>query len=134
MLLGATDRRYEYSRTSCLDASRKLIKRWLAIRMSQRSFYFSNLLEFEAFTAATTLLLGLQGPQRSTDPDALQVRADDAELVETAVQNFERLKQEGSGMSVGDQSVLVIRTLQSFLQGRHISENLRFEIPFFGTI
>jgi hypothetical protein len=54
--------------------------------------------------------------------------------VETVVQNFERLKQEGSGMSVGGQSVLVIRTLQSFLQGRHISENLRFEIPFFGTI
>ncbi|RHZ43217.1 fungal specific transcription factor domain-containing protein [Aspergillus thermomutatus] len=134
MLLGATDRRYEYSRTSCLDASRNLIKRWLAIRASQRNFYFSNLLEFEVFTAATTLLLGLLGPHRSTDPDALQVRTDDAELVETVVQNFERLKQHGSGMSVGDQSISVIRTLQSFLQGRHISGNLRLEIPFFGTI
>jgi len=83
--------------------------------MNQRSFYFSNLLEFEAFTAAATLLLRLLDPQRSTDPDALQDRADDAELVETVVQNFERLKQEGSGMSVGDQSVLAIHTLQSFL-------------------
>ena len=85
------------------------------IRMNQRSFYFSNLLEFEAFTTAATLLLRLLDPQRSTDPDALQDRADDAELVETVVQNFERLKQEGSGMSVGDQSVLAIHTLQSFL-------------------
>ncbi len=89
MLLGATDRRYEYSCTSCLDASRKF---WLTIRMIERSFYFSNLLEFEAFTAATTLLLGFLGPQRSTDPDPLQVRADDAELVETVVRDFEKLK------------------------------------------
>ena len=134
MLLGATDRRYESSRTSCLDANRNLIKRWLAIRASQSDLYFSNLLEFEAFTAVTTLLLGLLGPRKATDPDALQSRTEDVELVETVVQVFQRLKQQGSGMGVGDQSISVIQKLQGFLRGGHVAENLRLEIPFFGTI
>jgi hypothetical protein len=134
MLRATTDRRYEYSRASCLNASRSLIKRWLAIRQNHITFYFSNLLEFEAFTAATTLLLGLMGPQISTHPEVSRERREDAQLVETVVQNLERLKKQGSGMSVGDQSISVIRTLQGFLDQRRQSGNLCLDIPFFGTI
>ena len=84
------------------------------IRMNQRSFYFSKSARIRGVHGGNHSPIRITRPQRSTDPDALQDRADDAELVETVVQNFERLKQEGSGMSVRDQSVLVIHTLQSF--------------------
>ncbi|KKK26767.1 hypothetical protein ARAM_000364 [Aspergillus rambellii] len=99
MLRAATDRRYEYSHISCLDASRNLIKRWIAIHQSPRTtLVFSNLLEFQTFTAATTLVLGLLAPQRrSTDPDVLQARLDDSQLVETVLESFERLPRQGRG-------------------------------------
>lgn len=67
MLRAADDRRYEHSRVSCLNASRSLIRRWLAIRESHETFYFSNLIEFEVFTATTTLLLGLLHPETSSN-------------------------------------------------------------------
>lgn len=133
MLRAATDRRYEHSHVSCLNASRNLIKRWISIRESQITLLFSNLLEFEAFTAATTLLLGLLGPQTNTNQAVLQERYEDIQLVETVIQNFEKLKQHGAGMSVDTQSISVIRTLQQFLHGT-LSGKLRLEIPFFGII
>jgi hypothetical protein len=95
---------------------------------------FSSLLEFQAFTAATTLLLGLLSARSSTDQDTLRERQEDTRLVETTVKAFERLKQHGAGMSVGTQSISVICTLQSFLQGESISDKMRLEIPFFGVI
>ncbi|PYI02088.1 hypothetical protein BO78DRAFT_422889 [Aspergillus sclerotiicarbonarius CBS 121057] len=134
MLRAAMDRRYEYSHISCSNASRNLIKRWISIRESQGTLLFSNLLEFQAFTAAITLLLGLLGPPKGTKQGDLQERHADSQLVETVVAHFERLKQHGSGMSVGTQSISVIRTLQQFLHGRHLSGRLRLEIPFFGVI
>jgi hypothetical protein len=134
MLRAATDRRYEYSQISCLNASRSLIKRWISIRENHSTLLFSNLLEFEAFTAATTLLLGLLSSQTSTNQDVLQERYQDSQLVEMTLQNFERLKQHGAGMSVGTQSISVIRTLQGFLHGGNLSDRLRLEIPFFGVI
>ncbi|KAJ5587342.1 uncharacterized protein N7459_003107 [Penicillium hispanicum] len=130
MLRAATDRRYEHSRLSCLNASRNLINRWTIIRENHSTLLFSNLLEFQAFTAATTLLLGLLGPSR----DLVQERHEDSQLIERVVQNFERLKQRGIGMSVGAQSISVIRTLQLFLHGETPSDRLRLEIPFFGII
>lgn len=134
MLRAANDRRYEYSRVSALNASRSLIKRWLAIRESQSTFYFSNLLEFEAFTAAITLLLGVLGQDQSMNRGDSQERDEDSRIVERVVHNLVRLKRQGSGMSVGDQSISVIRTLQRFLYKENFSGALTLEIPFFGMI
>lgn len=134
MLRAASDRRFEYSHVSCLNASRNLIKRWISIRESHDTLLFSNLLEFEAFTAATTLLLGLLSPPKSASQGISQECSEDSQLVETVVQSFERLRQHGAGMSVGTQSISVIRTLQGFLHGENLSDRLRLEIPFFGVI
>ncbi|CAI7590057.1 unnamed protein product [Penicillium glandicola] len=134
MLRAATDRRYEYSHISCLEASRNIIKRWMIIREDHQKLLFSNLLEFQAFTAATTLLLGLLSPLKGRTQDVLQERHEDAQLVEKVVQIFERLKTHGAGMSVGTQSISAIRTLQQVLHGERQSGRLRLEIPFFGTI
>lgn len=134
MLRAASDRRYEHSHISCLNASRNLIKRWITIRDSNTTILFSNLLEFEAFIAATTLLLGILASPKSANLDVLEERYEDFQLVETVVENFERLKQQGAGMSVGDQSIKVIRMLQRFLNGEDFPDKLRLDIPFFGVI
>lgn len=136
MLRAATDRRYEYSRVSCLSASRGLIRRWMVIRQSHGSSFVCNIVEFQAFIAAVTLLLGILGPTFSTsDPVVLRERADDAALVETVVGILEELKEYGSGVHVVNQSISIIRTLQGILRNEgSASGNLKLSIPHFGTI
>jgi hypothetical protein len=131
MLRAANDRRYQYSQISCLNACRSLIKRWISIRDNQSMMLFSNLIEFQAFTAATTLLLGLLG----TDNSFRQERYEDTILVDTVMQTFESLEKHDAGMSVSKQSISVIQTLQRVLQNDlSLSRNLRLEIPYFGII
>jgi hypothetical protein len=135
MLRTATDRRYEYSRVSCLSSSRSLIMRWMFIRSLHGQTLFSNLVEFQAFTAAITLLLGLLGTTHSTDPVVLKERQEDLQLVETVVQVFEGMKQYGTGVHVVSQSISVIHTLLGIVRNEGNSSGiLRIAIPHFGTI
>jgi hypothetical protein len=141
MLRAATtkDGGFEYSRSKCLDAARNLVKRWISIRESQTILLFSNLLEFQTFTAATTLLLGLLAGERSTHSTIVQERIEDSRLVERVIANFERGSTRHPACSsianpVSAQSIQVIRTLQRFLQPGDPSDRLRLDIPFFGVI
>lgn len=135
MLHAARDRRYEYSRISCLDASRNLIKRWIAIRESRTSLLLSKLLDFQAFTAATSLLLGLLSRGVSTgSDDSMRERYADSELIDLVIQNFERSLHDDGGKSVSLQSISVIRTLQRVLRNEEDHCSLCIEIPFFGVI
>lgn len=139
MLRAETDRRYDYSRISCLRASRDLIKRWMFIREAHSTItiFVNTLVEFQAFTAAITVLLGLLGPTyaTTTDPVVLKERYEDLQLVETVVRILEELKQRGAGVHVVNQSISVIRTLQGVLRNESKSSgNLRLTIQHFGTI
>lgn len=136
MLRAATDRRYDYSRVSCLSASRGLMRKWMSMREVHSTTFVSNLVEFQAFTAAVTLLLGLLGPARTTnDPTVLKEQYEDLQLVETVVQILENLKRCGTGVQLVNQSISVIRTLQGVLRGEiNSSGSLRLSILHFGTI
>ena len=106
------------------------------LRSAYGKTLFSNLLEFQAFTASITLLLGLLGnTYTTTDPKDLKERENDLQLVETVAQIFEGMKQYGGGVHVVNQSISVIRTLQGILRGGvDSSGSLRLAIPYFGTI
>jgi hypothetical protein len=144
MLRATNERGFEYSRNKCLNAARNLVKRWVSIRESHTSLLFSNLLEFQAFTAAITLLLGLLAGERSARPTIIQERNDDSQLVERVVANFEKRtwwhpassssSSSSTANPVSSQSIQAIRTLQRFLQPGDPSDRLRLEIPFFGVI
>jgi hypothetical protein len=136
MLRAATDRRYDYSRISCLSASRNIIRRWMFIRKAHSIIFVNTLIEFQAFTAAITVLLGLLGSAPSTtDPTVLKERGEDMQLVETVLQILEEHKQRGAGVLIVNQGISVIRTLQGVLRNEGNSTgNLRLEIQHFGTI
>lgn len=136
MLRASTDRQYHQSRISCLSASRGLIRRWVHIRETQETNLFSNLTDFQAFTATITLILGLLGSMYTTaDAVLLEERYEDMRLVETVVEILERLKQHGTGVHMVNQSISIIHTLQSILHNDGKSpDNLRLEIPHFGII
>lgn len=106
------------------------------MRRVHATTFVSNLVEFQAFTSAITLLLALLGPQHSTtDPAVSKERQEDLQLVETVTQILEGLKRCGTGVQVVNQSVSVIRTLQGVLRGEpQSSGKLRLSIPHFGFI
>lgn len=136
MLSAAADQRYEYSRISCLNASRGLIRRWLFIRQLPDATMLSILIEFQAFTAAITILLGLLGITRNTTDQVIkQQQVNDMHLVETVVETLERLQHFGTAVNVAKQSISVIRTLQNLIRNEdNSSGNLRLDIAYFGTI
>jgi hypothetical protein len=140
MLRAATDRRYEYSRISCLRASRDLIRRWMVMRDIHGPTFVSNLVEFQAFTAAITILLGLLGPAHSTTttttvPAIVKERDADLQLMETVVQVLEGRKEYSTSEHIVSQSISVIRTLLGILRNEgNPTAHLRLEIPHFGTI
>ncbi|KAJ5225776.1 hypothetical protein N7468_007001 [Penicillium chermesinum] len=134
MLRATSDRRYAYSQVCCLNGSRGLIKRWLVICNSQVRL-FSNLFEFQAFMAATTLLLGLFVPYSPADQNAVHEQYEDFLLVEKVIRSFEQNQGNGTHVSIGKQSIAVMRALQRALRNESsLSTKLRLEIPFFGTI
>jgi len=135
MLRAAVDRRYEYSRLSCLSASRKLIQRWIFLRGQSKAAFICKIIEFQAFKAAITLLLGILQPS-PTVKDAMQIRQDeeDRKLIDTVRNIFEELQALENDVLLA-QSSEVLKTLQCInLDDHGKSGNMRLTIPHFGTI
>jgi hypothetical protein len=135
MLRAATDRRYEYSRLSCLSACRALIHRWLFLRDQNAAPFVCRIYEFLAFTVAVTLLLGILQPTEDfKDRKQIQQEEEDRKLVDRVLDRFERL-QTVAPNDLLTQSIEVIRTLQAIdLKVPSAEINLRLTIPHFGTI
>jgi hypothetical protein len=135
MLRAAVDRRYEYSRLSCLAASRNLIQRWLFLRKTSKAPFICKIIEFQAFKAAITLLLGILQPSQ-TVKDPLQIRQEeeDRKLVDVVRGIFDELQAIESDVVLA-QSAGVLKTLQYINLNDHgKGGNIRLTIPHFGTI
>ncbi|RFU33311.1 hypothetical protein B7463_g2980, partial [Scytalidium lignicola] len=134
MLRASTERRYEYSKFSCLKASREMIYRYLLLRCSPSGTFCCKTIDFSAFTAAVTLFLGLLEPgQKMETSDDRQQRETDQALVKAVADGMEKLATEKKDL-LAAQSAEVIRTLLAIRNSRSHSGNLRLTIPYFGTI
>lgn len=134
MLRASTERRYEYSKISCLRASRELIYRYICLRNFEGGAFCCKVIDFSAFTAAVTIFLSLIEPsQRMETPAEVQQRKDDHALVRAVAEVMEKLKASGKDL-LASQSAEVIRTLLAVENSSTHSGNLRLTIPYFGTI
>ncbi|KAI9643814.1 hypothetical protein NHQ30_007165 [Ciborinia camelliae] len=131
MVRAATERRYEYSKFTCLKSSREIIYRYLTIRRSGTKSFCCKVVDFGSFTSCVTLLLSiLEIPPVGGDTIAVQnQKRSDKELVETVLGVMGESAVEEDVMAI--QSVDVIKTL---LASTSTSGNLRLTIPYFGTI
>jgi hypothetical protein len=129
MLRCANDRRYEYSKLRCLNANRDLIRRWFVLRSaSEKTCIVCHLVDFQAFTAAVTLLLGVTrnlanasyAAQHDEDKRLVQALANDIELLGATSRNV-----------LAVQYVDLLKTLMA--QDLSCS-NLCLAIPYFGTL
>ena len=135
MLRAATERRFEYSKFSCLKASREMMYRYLALRETETKSFCCKVVDFGALVATVTLLLGLlELPKASESRGVQEQKQTDRTLVRTVMNSMEELSMSG-GDIVAKQCVNVIKTLLSAEspEGPNGS-NLRLTIPYFGTI
>ncbi|KAG9235121.1 hypothetical protein BJ875DRAFT_459841 [Amylocarpus encephaloides] len=135
MLRAATERRYEYSKFSCLKASREIIYRYLATQTEVRTLC-CRVIDFSALTATITLLLGgIQASQATETPETRAQEQLDRELVNTVLKLLEQCSRGGKEI-IAEQSATVLKSLLAAMDSpsSEHSGNLRLTIPYFGTI
>ncbi|KAJ5054279.1 uncharacterized protein L3040_000557 [Drepanopeziza brunnea f. sp. 'multigermtubi'] len=124
-------RRYDYSKFSCLMASREMMWRYLALRSAENRSSCCKVVDFSALTATVTLFLGLLEPV--IGPES-QDRKSDRNFIQTVLESMEALSQRGRDF-VATQSASVIKSLLAVDSRSDQSHgNLKLTIPYFGTI
>lgn len=136
-------KRYDYSRQSCLEASRKMIACYTAIRRLTENSFCCKSLDFQAFTAAVTLMIDIIGPSgRSHSPP------DEWQAVESVILSLERLTEGQLPDKVATRGLGVLRTLKNVALGHSPGHSpfgglstadghpgrIKVDIPYFGTI
>ncbi|KAK8165738.1 hypothetical protein BC567DRAFT_199897 [Phyllosticta citribraziliensis] len=135
--------KFEYSRTACFGASRKLLELYRVLRTSNgQPLYECKVIDFVGFTAAVLLFLGLLGYRRleSKTGDAHTQAVQDENdwrIIEITMDIFQRASTERGG-KVAAQSLRVLQQLSKVrdltMSGEDITYYERVAIPYFGTI
>jgi hypothetical protein len=134
MLRASTERRYDYSKFTCLKASREGMYRYLLLRTTESKSFCCNVVDFGALTATVTIFLGLLEAGNGETQDQKQQREADRDLVQTVLASMEELASSRKDV-VATQSVNVIKALLAFdSSDGHSGGNFKLTIPYFGTI
>ncbi|KAH6704250.1 hypothetical protein BKA61DRAFT_493369 [Leptodontidium sp. MPI-SDFR-AT-0119] len=133
MLRAATERRYDYSRFSCLKACREVMWRYLAIRGLNNHSFCYKMVDFGALTATVALFLGLLDPSQSAENS--HQRDSDRTMINGVLHTMEGFANN-TNETIAAQSVNVIKSLLAVDQQSTGGNggNLRLTIPYFGTI
>ena len=135
MLHAATESRYDYSRQSCLRASRHMITCYIMLRRVTEGSFCCKSLDFQAFTAAITLLINLLSPGSGLSDNEI-TRREDSAAVDSVIDTLERLTSAEPDQ-VATQALNALRVLKSIGTGSHNDRNegqTKLVIPYFGTI
>ncbi|KAH7073054.1 hypothetical protein BKA63DRAFT_56390 [Paraphoma chrysanthemicola] len=142
MLKSASNSRFTYSRTACLNGSREVLRLYQALRTGTvQPLYECKAIDFIGFTAAVLIQIGLlnfgmaAGQQSNTSPKDIE---SDIRLIEISIDIFRRASSEKGG-KVALQSAEVLEKMMSKFRGgnpdpEECSSKSEFVIPYFGTI
>ncbi|KAJ5629525.1 hypothetical protein N7528_003182 [Penicillium herquei] len=144
LLESGTHGRYEYSRQSCLEASQHMITCYISLRQLTAESFCCKSLDFQAFTAAVTLMIHMIGPDGGP-----QSSANDWRAVEGVMETLEKLAEGQPPDKVATRGLSVLRTLKNVAKrerpsqsansaglslDREQSNRIQVDIPYFGTI
>lgn len=147
MLKSATNSRFTYSRTACLNGSREVLRLYQALRTGAvQPLYECKAVDFIGFTSATLVQIGLFNftpPNGARDAAKMKEIEGDVRLIEISIDIFRRASSEKGG-KVALQSAEVLEKMQAKFKGGDSSTpccgelgNRECEdmvIPYFGTI
>lgn len=148
MLKSATNSRFTYSRTACLNGSREVLRLYQALRNGTvQPLYECKAVDFIGFTSAVLVQIGLFNFATVTTPggtrDAAKLREveSDVRLIEISIDIFRRASSERGG-KVALQSAEVLEKMQAKFKGGAATNKGPCQdgecddlvIPYFGTI
>lgn len=150
MLKSATNSRFTYSRTACLNGSREVLRLYQALRTGAvEPLYECKAVDFIGFTSATLVQIGLFNftpPNTARDAAKMKEVEADVRLIEISIDIFRRASSEKGG-KVALQSAEVLEKMQAKFKGGHSAskgpccgsdgsagECDDLVIPYFGTI
>ena len=141
MLQSGQDGKLEYSRLACFEGSRAMLRTYHAMRLnSTRAFNMVKIIDFQGFTAAVFLMLGLlrYGRNRAT-PDTLH-EAQDCQLIDITMAILGQAASEPGG-TVAAQALQGLETLNAARQhmnhrgkGNQSNWDGKIVVPYFGVI
>lgn len=141
MLKSASNSRFTYSRTACLNGSREVLRLYQALRAgTNQPLYECKAIDFIGFTAAVLIQIGLLNfgiTSQSTNPKEVE---GDIRLIEISIDIFRRASSEKGG-KVALQSAQVLEKMMGRFKGgnpdfdhEECTGDAEFVIPYFGTI
>lgn len=144
MLKSATNSRFTYSRTACLNGSREVLRLYQALRNgTAQPLYECKAVDFIGFTAAVLIQIGLFNFVATHHQDANKMKEAEADvrLIEISIDIFRRASSEKGG-KVALQSAEVLEKMQAKFKSGCPTQNSPCEdgecddlvIPYFGTI
>lgn len=142
-LKSGTERRYDYSSQSCLEASRNMISSYASIRQLTAGSFCCKSLDFQAFTAAVTLLINILGSNNESE-----LSSNDWPSIETVITSLEKLADTQPPEKVATRGLSVLQLLKRVatrdttaqsntsaeLPPIDASGRMKVQIPYFGTI
>ncbi|KAJ6036822.1 hypothetical protein N7540_001101 [Penicillium herquei] len=144
LLESGTHRRYDYSRQSCLEASRQMIRCYISIRQLTAESFCCKSLDFQAFTAAVTLMINIIGTGGWA-----QCSPNDWRAVESVMETLEKLAEGQPPDKVATRGLSVLHILRNVSQRERPSQSansaglstqddqsnrIKVDIPYFGSI
>ncbi|KAH8701947.1 hypothetical protein BGW36DRAFT_263745, partial [Talaromyces proteolyticus] len=95
MLRSSDERKYDYSRITCVNASREILSRFVMFRSFNQSTFCCRMVDFFALMAAMTLLLALIDSHRSSSAEKLLAHQylTDRAMIEQAQENMEEVNR-----------------------------------------
>ncbi|KAH7121880.1 hypothetical protein B0J13DRAFT_159445 [Dactylonectria estremocensis] len=135
---GQRQRRYEYNRITCMQASRDVLARFLEYRGAYTQAVSGRHVDYSALIAAMTLLLGHLCPPSSSSPTYEVQRAQDRAMAETVQQKLHEM-----GVLNNDrlclESAETIQQLLPIVQrpavgGGTDDRTVHLNVPFLGTV
>lgn len=144
MLKSASNSRFTYSRTACLNGSRDVLRLYQALRIGTlQPLYECKAIDFIGFTAAVLIQIGLLNfgmkAVVSGQPPSPKEIEEDVRLIEISIDIFRRASSEKGG-KVAKQSAEVLERMMGKFKGTSHSLDANcegqtdFVIPYFGTI
>lgn len=143
MLKAASNSRFSYSKTACLNGSREVLRLYQSLRTGHiQPLYECKAIDFIGFTAAVLVIIGLLNfgmvSQSSSSGPTPKDIEEDVRLIEVSIDIFHRASSEKGG-KVAAQSAQVLEKMLGKFKGTSLDhegcgDQSDFVIPYFGTI
>ncbi|KAH8158438.1 hypothetical protein CIB48_g9808 [Xylaria polymorpha] len=150
MLRDPKERRWDYSKATCISSSRQLLRTFLVFRKMNNASNACRHTDYGALTASMTLLLGYLDPKlQARDQATTSKREDDRRLIQEARAKLQQMADQ-NGDKLAREAAYIIGRLLPLLnpdlmtsggsgeagnkEGGGEVAAIHFEIPYLGTI